>query len=151
MSACSSTVRIFGIILWEEAVEHQHLHCSVSVPSQVLHLSTPSSTRVLTSVTPTLEGCSVLGFILQRTHQRVTSTSTGSEEGRAALCTKIAAVMSARGTRPTSPNNVLAFNVRVGGRSAQLNRFDQLFLFQENKYYWCSKTHQNEYSRWKNP
>lgn len=71
---------------------------TVSVLSQDLRLSAPSSIKDSTSVTPTSEGCSELGFTSQRTRPRVTSTCTESEEGRAARCTKTAPATSATGT-----------------------------------------------------
>lgn len=52
------------------------------------------------NATRTSGGCSAPGFTLQRTRQRVTSTSTASEEGRAVRSTKTAPAMSATGTPP---------------------------------------------------
>lgn len=69
----------------------------MTVPSQARRSSTPSSIKVLTSATPTSAGCSVLGSTSPRTHQKATSTFTGSEEERAARCTKTAPATSATG------------------------------------------------------
>lgn len=73
---------------------------TASIPSQARCLSTPSSIKASMNATRTSGGCSAPGFTLQRTRQRVTSTSTASEEGRAVRSTKTAPAMSATGTPP---------------------------------------------------
>ncbi|XP_039990473.1 poly [ADP-ribose] polymerase tankyrase-2-like isoform X5 [Xiphias gladius] len=98
--------------LWErythrrkEVSEENHNHSNErmlfhgqNLDGIALRSSTPSFIKVLTSATPTLAGCSALGFTSPRTRRRVTSTSTGSGEGRAARCTKTAPATSATGT-----------------------------------------------------
>lgn len=76
--------------------------CEVNLSSQARRSSTPSSTKGLTSDTPTLVGCSVLGSTLPRTRQRATNMFTGSEVGRAARCTKTARATSATGNECAS-------------------------------------------------